>query len=84
MDITEARRAALEAVRDNRVQYDQVTAGWLVDGVVMQQSQRRTYGELRRGALITEARGDGIVAVRLSSAGEAVVCPQAAAAETQR
>jgi hypothetical protein len=84
MDITEARRAALEAVRDNRVEYDQVTAGWLVDGVVMQQSQRRTYGELRRGQLITEARGEGIVPVRLSAGGVSIVGPQAAAAEASR
>lgn len=73
MEITDARLAALRAVAADRVTFDNDTARWLVDNQVMVMSDRRTYGELRRGGLIVEARGPGIVAVRLSRNGGIIV-----------
>lgn len=73
MEITPTRLAALRAVRDKRVQYDSATNSFLLDGVRVRSSQRRTYGEIRRFGHIKEALGDGVVQTTLTPSGTIIV-----------
>lgn len=73
MEITEARVAALRAVRDQRVTYDADQGLFFVDGKQMVRSERRTYGEIRRFGHVVEARGTGVVDMKLTATGEIIV-----------
>lgn len=73
MEITPTRLTALRAVRDKRVQYDAKTNAFHLDGQRVTRSVRRTYGEIRRRGLIKQARGEGLVAVVLTSSGTVIV-----------
>lgn len=73
MEITPTRLTALRAVRDKRVQYDAKSNSFLLDGDRVTHALRRTYGEIRRYGHITEARGDGVVATKLTPTGVIIV-----------
>lgn len=74
MDITTLRLHALRAVDEGIVRFNVQTSDWLVHGQVMRESDKRTYGELRRGNLIVEGRAEaGTVPVKLTAAGRVIV-----------
>lgn len=77
LKITERRKLGLEAVQAGRVEYDPARALYLVDGVAVDNWDRRTFAELRRAGLVDPVQledkkvtrpvaltGDGRIAVQ--------------------
>lgn len=58
LKITERRKAGLEAVQANRVEYNPALAVYLVDGEPVDNWDRRTFAELRRAGLVEPVQLD--------------------------
>lgn len=69
LPMTERRREALEAVSQDRVQYDGAQAEYLIDGKAARSWDWRTLSELRKAGLIEPQDVRGMSRVLITESG---------------